>query len=1557
MFERGQSACRMPCRLTQPVVPMLRRRDHDDRDSAARLELSTCRESCGERPTSGAGSLWPQVLFFSLLIPAFLERFQPLCAQASLKDLSFAHFSVEQGLSDGIVTCILQDRTGFIWIGTENGLNRFDGYQFKSFRHDPKNRFSLSNNNVTVLFEDAQGSLWIGTDGGLNTYDPHLERFVSPASQRETPTRSQESGDEDEEDEEDEEEPDPAEDPDAFLERLEELVLTMYQDEAGTFWVGTEQGVVRFWVKDGRWKAIPLPADLARHLADKSVKAIRETEDGAIWLGTDAGLLRYIQNDAASLKQPLPDDHPLRRSDINVLVEDAAGVWWIGTEASGLMRLDRRTGDFHQYLHHEEDPHSLSHHQVNAIHCDAQGLVWVGTLYGLSLIGPDRERFIRFRTDPLNPASLSYSEISSLFEDRSGIVWIGTDGGGLNKFDARTRQFAHFHNNPRNPASLSHNRVQAILEDSQGTLWIGTEAGGLNRFDTDSRDFHHFRHDPNDPKSLNNDEITALLEDRRGDFWVGTDEGGLNRFDRETETFTHFLSDEEVPSSLSDNHITLLHQDSQGRLWIGTEGGLDRNDPESGAFIRYADRPGAAMRLPAEPVLSLHEDYADLLWIGTTEGLFRMRLDKRAEPLEIEHFFANVDNPDSLSDTMVWAIHRDGTGTLWCGTENGLNRLDPDTQAFRHFKEPDGLPHDAVYGIQEDERGQLWLATGSGLCRFNPGDRHFQTYDFQELHNITFYRGAFYTAPDGTMYMGGMNGFNRFQPDRMVDNPYAPPVVITDFLMFNQPVQIGKVLDKRVLLPQSITTAASLTLTHRDHVISFLYAALEYSAPGKNQYAYRLEGFDSDWNDVGQRRIATYTNIPPGEYRFRVKASNNSGLWNETGADIRIVKLPAPWQTWWAKTAYALFALALVGTFIRARTSAQAEELARKNRELDQERKLVEKERLVSQELRRANQLQKERDQAEATARAKSIFLANMSHEIRTPMNSILGFLGLSLEDSGLPGHLRKHLAIAHSSAQFLLRIINDILDVSKIESGKLALEIRPFHLPRVLHEILDMMAIKAAEKQLKLQLDLESDLPETFLGDPHRLRQILFNLVGNAVKFTDHGYVKVAVGSAGDGNHLTFVVEDTGIGIAEEHIHKILEPFSQADTSMTRRFGGTGLGTTISRQLVELMDGEMWIESKLGKGSRFFFTIELKPTDSLETTADGEATADQAQGRYRILLVDDIAENILLAKARLVKKGHRITTARNGLQAIEAFENGTFDIILMDVQMPQMDGLTATRRIREMEGGATLPIIAMTASVMKEDIHQCDAAGMNLTIGKPIDFDKLFEAMARLVTASPQDLPSVEEEETATRQDTGAQDPSLIDWKGALHVWQDRILFEKALTGFAQEHRTRVEAIRTALDADDLDQARAEIHKLRGIAGNLHLDPLHRTAVETETCLRKGELDGIEPLLDSLAARLAATCDAIDTSIHPELGERSVPLPSPTNLERIEPLMRAMLQAMAQYDPDQSEQILQELTAHMADVHLTDIRKALEAFDFHKARAELSHLALSLNIDLEEAP
>ena len=822
------------------------------------------------------------------------------------QDITFEQIFLEQGLSQSIVKGIVQDSNGFIWFATEDGLNRFDGYKFKVLRHDPDDPDSLSFNDVTAVHVDRGGVLWVGTFyGGLNQYVREHQRFIRYLN-----------------------------DPRDRNSLSNDHVNTIYEDRSGALWIGTDDGLNQLV----RGEEGVSPATFIRFLNDpnaslgpgpNTVRAICEDKAGALWFGTDQGLSRLDRGTGrfTHYGHDPKDPNSLSHNEVYAVLEDHDGVLWVGTRGGGLNRLvsspssaiaspgtdggesdgGKVTPRFISYLHRPGDPDSLSHNDVNVIFEDRTGTLWLGTNGGgLNLFDRESERFVSYQHDPYDAGSLSYDEVMAIYEDRSGLLWIGTYGGGIDKIDRGKKQFALYRADTYNPNSLSQRIVWAICEDKSGILWIGTHGGGLNRLRRDKDQYTFYRSEPNDPSSLSSDIVRFVYEDRAGTLWIGTHGGGLCEFDRDTEIFRCYRHDAGDPLSISHDELRSIYEDRSGTLWIGTNGGgLNKFVPSSEpgsrpTFVRYRHEPNNPKSLSNDFVRVIFEDREGRFWIGTQGG----GLNKfEREAGTFSHYRANLDDPEALNNDYIFSIYEDGQGGFWLGTwGGGLNRFDRVSGRFSHYTEDDGLADDSIYGIMEDEQGNLWLSTNNGLSKFNPQEETFRNYSVDDgLQGNEFNGGAYFKSESGEMFFGGIEGFNAFHPAEIKDNPHIPPVVITTFQKLNKDVKFDR--------PTS--DIEKVELSYKDYVFSFEFSALDFTAPEKNQYAYKMEGLDEDWVYTDStKRFATYTTLAPGTYVFRVKGANNDGVWNEEGTSLEITITPPFWKTWWFTLLWAVFGLA-----------------------------------------------------------------------------------------------------------------------------------------------------------------------------------------------------------------------------------------------------------------------------------------------------------------------------------------------------------------------------------------------------------------------------------------------------------------------------------------------------------------------------------------------------------------------------------------------------------------------------------------------------------------------
>jgi serine phosphatase RsbU (regulator of sigma subunit)/ligand-binding sensor domain-containing protein len=778
-------------------------------------------------------------------------------------DIKFDHITIREGLSQSSVRSILQDRRGFMWFATVDGLNRYDGYSFKVHKPDPNDANTLSSPFLRAMIEDDDGILWIGTNGGgLNKYNPLTERFTR---YRHNPL-----------------------DPDSISNNY---VWMVYEDPSHNIWLGTDGGGLnKFNRETETFTHYRYDPENPNTLSHDRVLSICRDRFGMLWIGTrGGGLNRFdpVSEHFTRFKYDPHDPGSLSHNDVWAILEDRSGTLWICTDGGGLNKYDRKNNRFINYRHDPDNSDSLGDDKLLSIYQDRDGALWIGTNgSGLDKFDAGAGIFTHYRHEYDKPYSLSDNYIHSIYEDKSGVLWFGTSNGGVNKLDKTREQFLHYRKTRGTLTALKSNSVWSIYEDSSGVIWFGTQrrelvkmdmerreaiymdmgsgnnvrciyeaptepgilwiavdGGGLFKFDSSTGRFYQYSHDPENPFSLSSDRVYVIYEDNSGVLWIGTRAGGLNKFDRDTESFTHYTSTDDEPNSLNDDFVYDLLEDRWGTLWVGTfAGGLNKFNREAEAFISF-----------------------------------------RSE----------IDNPNGLSSNCILCIHEDHSGTLWLGTGGGgLNKFNSQTQQFTRYNETHGLPSAVIYGILEDDAGNLWLSTNDGISRFHPGAGAFKNYkEVDGLQSNEFNGGAYFKSPgSGEMFFGGINGFNSFFPGKIKDNTNVPPIVITDFLKFN----------KKAKLPVPISETKKLTLSHRDYVFSFEFAALDFTVPGKNKYAYKMEGLNEDWIYTDAwKRFAVFTTLSPGRYVFKVKGSNNDGIWNEEGVSIKVVITPPFWQTWW----------------------------------------------------------------------------------------------------------------------------------------------------------------------------------------------------------------------------------------------------------------------------------------------------------------------------------------------------------------------------------------------------------------------------------------------------------------------------------------------------------------------------------------------------------------------------------------------------------------------------------------------------------------------------------
>ncbi len=1263
-------------------------------------------------------------------IPAFLLAVMLLCSAGSVQQAAsqvrFDRIGLGQGLPYSRVSSLLQDSRGYMWIGTTSGLGRWDGYDMRVFRANPSDSASLSNSSIWTMYEDHDGVLWIGTDGGgLNRYDVMTEHFTSFRHDDHNP---------------------------ASLSA--DRVSSVFEDNAHRLWVATSGGALDR-LDRGSGGFTHLHGDRMPYPCGWGIyqRTVVPLEDG-----------RFLMTSVGAGAAVLDPEEPCATRDFmgvniddigcpNILdaTRDSRGDFWFAT-SEGLVRLASASSSFIHYPVDADGTRGTSDGNIYDVFEDSRGFIWVGTADGLDRYDPASGRFTHFNHDPLDPFSLADNTVYTIAEDRSGNLWVGTHRG-VSVLTSRNMELLHFRHTLA-AGSLIHDDVSAFAESHDGTIWVGTYGGGICRLNPATGRFTALRGGPQGKL------ILSMLEDGEGRLWVGSYGDGLHRYDPETRSWRVFTADFDDPERLSHNDIHTLLADGNDGLWIGTNYGLNRFDFNSGTFSRYLRQD---LTLLQHQIRSLYDD-GSRLWVGSVGGLYLL---DRGGTLRTDIGTVN-GSTDAPFRQNISALYESDDGRLWIGTNGaGLYTLHVDDMSWKRYTVQSGLVSDAICAIAKERDGGLWITTHGGLSVFDERRGSFRNFDARDgLLNIQFNPGAALRASNGALYFGGTDGIT-YRPSVVPRrHASAPPVYLTELRIWNRRVHPG---EQGSPLQRPLAVTDAIKLDADQNMITITFAALDFTAPERNRYRYFLDGLHERWIEAGNSHSATFTNLDPGSYVFRVVAANSAGIWNQEGATLAIEVLPPFWRSTWAYVLYVVLGVLVIGALMRVR-----ERQVRLQEQL-------ERERLEAEQLHELDHM-------------KSSFFSNISHEFRTPLTLILGPAAQIARRFDDPW-IRRKTGVIRDHAGRLLQLVNQILDLSRLEAGQMQISPRRGDIITVLRRVTDSFISHAEEKDIDLRFDSAEEACAA-LFDRESIEQVMMNLLSNAFRFTEPGgritvTVRCDVTSAGeekdpargtrDGRSmLEVVVSDTGCGIPSQHLPHVFDRYYQVHAQSYA--GGSGIGLALARELVRYHGGEIHVSSEEGQGTTFTFTLPLSGRDSggmanaresendadihadgfdhpqagegwEETEISGSASARTTQGDaeapgqdtgvpanadgsapHIILLVDD-HDDLREYMREILEPEYRVLEASNGREGMDMAVEHLPDLIITDVMMPVMDGFALCRAIRADERSSHIPVVMLTARGDDRSRHTGLEEGANDYLTKPFNPDELLLRVRNLLS------------------------------------------------------------------------------------------------------------------------------------------------------------------------------------------------------------------------------
>jgi signal transduction histidine kinase/ligand-binding sensor domain-containing protein/CheY-like chemotaxis protein/HPt (histidine-containing phosphotransfer) domain-containing protein len=1446
--------------------------------------------------------------------------------------LILEHLTTADGLPQGTVMTTLQDSQGFIWLGTEDGLVRYDGHELVRYAYSRNSPGGLPGNFIYQVIEDARHDVWVAIkDAGVARWKRSTDAFdVYRHNATDVDCISSDS------------------------------VRALAMGPDGQIWVGTsDSGIDLIDPVRGHVQHLRHQSTDEASLSEDRVFTLASDHRGRMWVGTEHGLEQWDQKSHGftHYHSDPNDARSLSGNQISRILEDSSGNLWVGTFDGGLDRMDQDGRVSQVYRHIGEQAASLASDDIRAILDDQAGHLWIGTPEGLDLLDRQSQQVVHYRHDPSDAESLRDSYVMSLYEDQGGLVWIGTRSGGVSRWNPHSWELGG-----HRPGWLGGKLVTAFADGGPDQVWMSSLGGGLVLFDTKSGSTTDIDSILGKSNALGDRRVMALRRDRAGNLWIGTMAHGLLEL-RANGQLIRIPVQPGDPHSLSAPGIMSIFQSRNGALWIGTHGGgANVIDPVTHLIHQLPFDPSQQGAVSFANVSAFAEDSRGNVWIGTDGGGLDLA---RSDGYVVREFRHNAGDRRSLPANTVWSLEVDAKDRVWIGTDGGgLARMvgdasRPDAIDFEVMSREEGLPSDTVYGVLADHAGQIWLSGNAGLLRLNPDTRALKTYHRQHgLQGEEFDSGAYYRLADGRLCFGGPGGFNIIDPARITEQNKPPRLALTAMSVMGLPTTT----------PEPSWLLNQLKLDFRANIVTFDFGVLDFTSPKRNRIAYRMAGLTDHWIDIGSQQRITLTNLDAGDHLLEVRGANADSVWSSEPLHLAIHRDPAPWRSGWAYAAYVAIALLILAHRLRL----QREKFRRVVRQ---------QQRLESEVAARTRELSESNGQLAEAVQAKGRFMDRMSHELRTPMNGVLGMTEL-LARTELSAAQARIIQTIQSSGQVLLQIVDDLLDLSKINAGNVTLEQLPVDLLAILEDCASLFAGSVERHGVALIVCPPPEDHNSLIGDPLRLRQILMNLIGNAVKFTSRGEIVIRADvDRLDGSRvrLRLSVSDTGIGMDAETLAKIFTPFTQADESTTRRFGGTGLGLAICRELATLMGGNITVESVLNAGSTFrveiplavqegspvrntpfasgsiristrsraleesisrhatalglqIFKIDrpaapqtiaadihildalsvendthfgldkrpyiivmaseaemtagllemwppghvlpLKPVrrhslreaiglglglNPLGASAGLNSTAPVQKIGAHVLLVEDEPVNAAVAQGYLSALGCTAVWAESGPEAIARYTAEAFDLILMDLSMPTMDGFEACAKIRQLQRGRRVPIIALTAHNSRDYRQTVVHAGMDDILMKPCSLEQCATVLRKWTTTHTEVTAPLRPSQEWTEVD-----PVTVARLKKLRSGAHPDLYWKLVDLFQSGAIHLMEELNSALNANEFRTAASLCHKFASSAANVGASSFARGIRELEELCKKSDGGRSRELYASLRSAYPALLEEL---------------------------------------------------------------------------------------------